>query len=105
MKDPIVWILLCDPIVVTPLWMPRGVIGLEAARGLDFFFRYGFTAGKHYSLRDVHDGFLNNLRQLKFRKPCRRVQVVFAALIDNVYVAVLGGIIVREHTVNLVQFQ
>ena len=57
------------------------------------------------TLCNVHERFLNCLRKSKFRKPLGGVQIVFTALIDHPNIPIFGGIVVRDHAVNLVQFQ
>jgi hypothetical protein len=45
------------------------------------------------------------LRQLKENKVFRRIEVIFAAFIDDPNVTIEGGVLIRQYSVNLMQFQ
>src|SRR5882724_12962696 len=53
----------------------------------------------------AQDGLLHSLGHVDHHKIVRGVEVVFAALINDADISVLGSLVVREETVNLIQLQ
>lgn len=56
-------------------------------------------------LRSVQERPLNRFWKFQFHKPIRGVQIVFATFVNYPDVAFLGGIVIWNYTVDLVQFQ